>query len=156
MESQGQPQQARRRLRRVHSALAPTSAPRPGGVNSGNPTTTTSATTSRIGAVTSSAGGRGDSATAGAPGNSAFVFTKPHADTPAVRALVAQQLLAAGCAIRDSGSIDGTTIAALGYIDRHYYSIASKATLLRPAQVRTPPSPHNAPLIAHAVVVGLS
>ena len=35
--------------------------------------------------------------------------------------------------------IDGATIAARGYIDRHYYSIASKATLLRPAQVRTPP-----------------
>ena len=138
MESQGQPQQARRRLRRVRSALAPASAPRPGGVNNA---TTTSATISRTGAgaAAASVGGRGDSATAGAPGNSAFVFTKPHADTPAVRALVAQQLLAAGCAISDSGSIDGATIAARGYIDRHYYSIASKATLLRPAQVRTPP-----------------
>ena len=88
--------------------------------------------------MTSSAGGRGDSATVGAPGNSAFVFTKPHADTPAVRALVTQQLLASGCAIRDSGSFDGATIAARGLIDQHYYSIASKATLLRPAQLNVP------------------
>jgi len=70
--------------------------------------------------------------------NSAFVFVKPHANTPAVRELVREKLGATGT-ILSTGSITGPEIDANKYIDRHYYAIASKATILPPKDIAVPP-----------------
>jgi hypothetical protein len=77
-------------------------------------------------------------ATAGGGRQSAFVFIKPHANTPSVRALVEAHLQGAGITVAESGSFSGPEIASNGWIDRHYYSIASKATLLQPAELNVP------------------
>lgn len=55
--------------------------------------------------------------------NSAFVFVKPHANTPAVQKLVREKLLAAGCTILSEADIDGKTIDDQKLIDQHYYAI---------------------------------
>lgn len=69
---------------------------------------------------------------------SAFVFVKPHANTSSVRRLVETHLADAGVAITETGTVCGQDIGRRGLIDRHYYSIASKATLLQPAELNVP------------------
>lgn len=69
---------------------------------------------------------------------SAFVFTKPHANTPAVREAVSAKFKSVGIKIVSEGDMDGPTIDAKKYIDQHYYAIASKATLLKPSELNVP------------------
>jgi hypothetical protein len=57
--------------------------------------------------------------------NSAFVFVKPHANTPSVQKLVREKLIAAGCTILSEADIDGKTIDDQRLIDQHYYAIGT-------------------------------
>jgi hypothetical protein len=57
--------------------------------------------------------------------NSAFVFVKPHANTPMVQKLVREKLVAAGCTILSEIDIDGKTIDQQKLIDQHYYAIGT-------------------------------
>ena len=70
--------------------------------------------------------------------NSAFVFIKPHAVTEATKALVQEGLKAAGLVITSEGSLSAEEIDSKKLIDQHYYAIASKATILKPAQLNVP------------------
>jgi hypothetical protein len=70
--------------------------------------------------------------------NSAFVFVKPHANTPATRDLVVDKLTKAGIQILEERDIDGVEIDKSGLIDQHYYSIASKATILPAEDIPVP------------------
>lgn len=72
------------------------------------------------------------------PSNSAFVFVKPHANTPATRELVMGKLTKAGITVHSESDIDGTEIDERGLIDQHYYSIASKATILPAKKIPVP------------------
>jgi hypothetical protein len=60
--------------------------------------------------------------------NSAFVFVKPHANTPATQKLVQEKLTAAGCNILTEMDIDGQTIDKQKLIDQHYYAIGAYVT----------------------------
>ena len=68
----------------------------------------------------------------------AFVFTKPHANTQAVREVVLAKFGEVGIEVVTEGEIDGPTIDSKKLIDQHYYAIASKATLLPPAELPVP------------------
>ena len=70
--------------------------------------------------------------------NSAFVFIKPHANTPETRALVKERLSDAGIVIKSEVEIDGQQIDEKKLIDQHYYAIAQKATLLSPKDIPVP------------------
>lgn len=70
--------------------------------------------------------------------NSAFVFVKPHANTEKVRDLVFDKLASAGISILSQADIDGEEIDRKGLIDQHYYSIASKATILPTEKIPVP------------------
>eukprot|EP00536_Pseudo-nitzschia_multiseries_P012517 jgi/Psemu1/298143/fgenesh1_pm.482_\ len=70
--------------------------------------------------------------------NSAFVFVKPHANTASVQELVVDKLASAGINILSEVDIDGEEIDEKGLIDQHYYSIASKATLLPAGKIPVP------------------
>lgn len=70
--------------------------------------------------------------------NSAFVFVKPHANTAETRSLVKEKLVNAGIKILNELDIDGEDIDRKGLIDQHYFSIASKATLLPADQIPVP------------------
>jgi len=70
--------------------------------------------------------------------NCAFVFVKPHANTPATQALVVEQLRANKINILSDGELTGEQIDSGMLIDQHYYAIASKATLLKPEQLPVP------------------
>jgi len=70
--------------------------------------------------------------------NQAFVFIKPHANTPKFQAVVKQTLADFGVNINESGSITGEQIDKHKYIDQHYYAIASKATLMQPHELNVP------------------
>lgn len=70
--------------------------------------------------------------------NSAFVFVKPHANTQATRNLVAEKLTEAGVKILSESDIDGKEIDEKSLIDNHYYSIASKATILPAEEIPVP------------------
>jgi len=70
--------------------------------------------------------------------NRAFVFVKPHALTDDVVALVQDTLFSKGLNIIKEARIDGKVIDELKLIDKHYYAIASKATLLTPDQLSVP------------------
>lgn len=72
--------------------------------------------------------------------NTAFVFIKPHAVTDAVVDLVESTLKSKGINIVESGTILGEDIDKKMLIDQHYYSIASKATLLLPEKLNVPPA----------------
>lgn len=76
--------------------------------------------------------------------NSAFVFVKPHANTQATRDLVHEKLTKAGISILSEMDIDGETIDKEGYIDQHYYAIASKATILPAEKIPVPPEKFEA------------
>ena len=68
----------------------------------------------------------------------AFVFAKPHANTPAFLAKIKEKFDEKGISIVSEGEIDGKTIDAKGYIDQHYYAIASKATIMKPKELNIP------------------
>jgi len=70
--------------------------------------------------------------------NSAFVFVKPHANTPATQKLVKEKLAGAGITILSETDIDGKTIDEKKLIDQHYYAIASKATILPASEIPVP------------------
>ena len=70
--------------------------------------------------------------------NSAFCFVKPHANNEAVVELVKSSLNQAGITINKTGTITGPQIDAQKLIDQHYYSIASKATILDPTEIPVP------------------
>lgn len=70
--------------------------------------------------------------------NSALVFVKPSANTPATQALVRETLQKAGCTIVSEKTISGDVIDQKKLIDQHYYAIASKATLLAPQDIPVP------------------
>ena len=70
--------------------------------------------------------------------NNAFVFVKPHAVTEAAKALVKEGLIAAGLTITSEGSLSAEEIDSKKLIDQHYYAIASKATILKPAELNVP------------------
>ena len=69
---------------------------------------------------------------------SAFVFAKPHANTPAVLSLIKKKFGEVGVTIQSEGEITGEAINSEGYIDQHYYAIASKATILKPSALNIP------------------
>jgi nucleoside diphosphate kinase len=70
--------------------------------------------------------------------NSAFVFIKPHANTPATQQLVKKTFNQNGIKIVKEGELTGEQIDKGKLIDQHYYAIASKATLLKPQQLPVP------------------
>lgn len=70
--------------------------------------------------------------------NSAFVFVKPHANTKKVRELVTNKLESQGISILSQVDIGGEEIDSKGLIDQHYYSIASKATILPAESIPVP------------------
>jgi hypothetical protein len=70
--------------------------------------------------------------------NSALVFIKPHANNEAVRNFVSERLAAAGCTVVGEGSISGVEIDEKKLIDKHYYAIASKATIFKPSELVVP------------------
>ena len=61
-----------------------------------------------------------------------------HAATAAASELVAAELTSKGYATTVQGEITGKEIDQKMYIDQHYYSIASKATILSPAELNVP------------------
>jgi len=70
--------------------------------------------------------------------NNAFVFIKPHANTPAVRKLVEAEFEKRGINVTKQGEITGEEIDKNLFIDQHYYAIASKATILKPHELNIP------------------
>lgn len=77
-------------------------------------------------------------AASGGPLNSAFVFVKPHANTPATREMVVDKLSKAGLTILSETEINGIEIDEKSLIDQHYFSIASKATILPAEKIPVP------------------
>lgn len=75
---------------------------------------------------------------AGSCMQSAFVFIKPHAVTPACQALVYGYFTGAGFSVTREGELTSEVIDEKKLIDQHYYAIASKATLLKPAELNVP------------------
>ena len=73
--------------------------------------------------------------------NSAFLFVKPHANTKKVHDLVRKKLESEGIAILSEKDIGGEEIDRKGLIDQHYYSIASKATILSAENIPVPKEP---------------
>jgi len=72
------------------------------------------------------------------PYNSAFVFLKPHAATGPAKALVKSGLEEKGFKVLAEGELTGSVIDSKQLIDNHYYSIASKATILEPKELNVP------------------
>jgi hypothetical protein len=70
--------------------------------------------------------------------NSAFVFIKPHANTPQAQSLVKSTLTSKGIRIEQEGELTAEQIDKGMLIDQHYYAIASKATLLKPKDIPVP------------------
>ena len=70
--------------------------------------------------------------------NRAFVFIKPHASKDSVEAVVKEKFAATGIRILAQGVLGGAEIDAKQLIDKHYYAIASKATILTPDQLVVP------------------
>ena len=74
------------------------------------------------------------------PLNSAFVFIKPHANNEKIQSYVKSKLLEHGISIISEFDISGSDMDEKKLIDRHYYAIASKATILEPHQMNVPES----------------
>jgi len=70
--------------------------------------------------------------------NSAFLFIKPHALTDKVKELVKETLDKKGIVIKKEGQLDAAEIDKKELVDKHYYAIASKATLLTPDKLNVP------------------
>ena len=60
------------------------------------------------------------------PMNTAFVFAKPHANTPAVLEVIKGKFAEKGIKILKEGEVTGEEIDKNGYIDQHYYAIVSR------------------------------
>eukprot|EP00300_Choanocystis_sp_HF-7_P037052 c53040_g1_i1.p1 GENE.c53040_g1_i1~~c53040_g1_i1.p1 ORF type:complete len:543 (-),score=130.16 c53040_g1_i1:105-1733(-) len=75
--------------------------------------------------------------------NVAFVFVKPHALTDAVKQLVRDKLAEHSIRVLSEGSLTSEEIDKKQLIDKHYYSIASKATILKPNQLAVPAETFN-------------
>jgi len=73
-----------------------------------------------------------------APKQGAFVFAKPHANNAKVLSLMRKKFGEVGVTILREGEIAGETIDSKGYIDQHYYAIASKATIMKPKDLNLP------------------
>jgi hypothetical protein len=71
--------------------------------------------------------------------NSALLFIKPHANTQATQDLVIDKLNHANIRVLTQVDIGGKEIDEKGLIDQHYYSIASKATILPAKDIPVPP-----------------
>ena len=76
--------------------------------------------------------------------NAAFVFVKPHAATGQVTNLVKGYFAGKGIKVLSEGRISAEDIDEKKLIDQHYYAIASKATILKPAQLNVPTSKFEA------------
>ena len=68
--------------------------------------------------------------------NTAFVFAKPHANTPAVLEVIRTKFevirtkfAEQGIEVLKEGVVTGEEIESKGFIDQHYYAIAEKSTL---------------------------
>lgn len=70
----------------------------------------------------------------------AFVFIKPHAVTPATKALVAERFAKVGIKTAEEGSLEAAVIEKDKLIDNHYYAIANKASLTKPVDLNPPAS----------------
>ncbi|CAK0815647.1 unnamed protein product [Prorocentrum cordatum] len=70
--------------------------------------------------------------------NSAFVFLKPLAVTEKMKELVKKTFEEKNIKIVKEGSIEADTIDKKQLIDKHYYAIASKATLVTPDKLTVP------------------
>jgi len=70
--------------------------------------------------------------------NSAFVFLKPLAVTDKMKELVKKTFEEKSIKIVKEGRIDAADIDKKQLIDKHYYAIASKATLLTPDKLNVP------------------
>jgi len=70
--------------------------------------------------------------------NQAFVFIKPHAVFDKVQDTVKAGLAAKNITILSEGDITSEEIDSKKLIDQHYYAIASKATILKPAELNIP------------------
>jgi len=70
----------------------------------------------------------------------AFVFLKPHAVTDAAKKRVASGFASAGISVYKEGGLDAKTIEQDKLIDNHYYAIANKASLSKPAELNPPPA----------------
>jgi nucleoside diphosphate kinase len=70
--------------------------------------------------------------------NSAFVFIKPQANNKLTQAKVAEVFKQRGIEVKAQGEITAEKIDEDMLIDQHYYAIASKATLLKPAAMPVP------------------
>lgn len=70
--------------------------------------------------------------------NSAFLFIKPHANTPRAKEVTQAFLEGKQIKIIKEGTITGSEIDEKNLIDNHYYSIASKATLKKPTELQIP------------------
>lgn len=70
--------------------------------------------------------------------NCAFVFIKPHAVTDACKELVSKTFNEKGFTITKEGLIEAEDIDKKMLIDKHYYAIAAKATILTPDKIEVP------------------
>jgi nucleoside diphosphate kinase len=70
--------------------------------------------------------------------NSALVFVKPHANTESVQDYVRDALEQRGIVITSEFDISADEIDKKKLIDKHYYAIASKATILTPDKIPVP------------------
>jgi len=70
--------------------------------------------------------------------NHAFVFIKPHAVTDKVKDLVKETFEKKGITVKKEGSIEAEEIDKRMLVDKHYYAIASKATLKKPSELNVP------------------
>jgi len=68
----------------------------------------------------------------------AYVFLKPHAVTDKAKALVSKKFGEAGISITKEGSLGAAEIEKNKLIDNHYYAIANKASLSKPAELNPP------------------
>jgi len=70
--------------------------------------------------------------------NEAFVFIKPHAVTEKVKELCKTTFEKNDMTIKKEGAIEAAEIDKRMLVDKHYYSIASKATLKKPSELNVP------------------
>jgi len=68
----------------------------------------------------------------------AFVFIKPHAVTDSTKQLVADKFNGSGISVTREGSLAAKQIEDEKLIDNHYYAIANKASLSKPAELNPP------------------
>jgi len=68
----------------------------------------------------------------------AFVFIKPHAVTAPTKDLAKASFTKAGITVYKEGELTGPVIEKDKLIDNHYYAIANKASLSKPAELNPP------------------